>query len=45
MLRLMKTCCTLKVLFLRTLGDRLYVPGHIAILPLSDPVRQAATAA
>ena len=45
MLGLMKTCNKLGVSFFRYLGDRLYVPGTIAIPPLPDLVRQAATTA
>jgi hypothetical protein len=40
---LMKTCSKLKVSFFRYLGDCLHVPGAIAILPLLNLVRQAAT--
>jgi len=45
MLGLMKTCSKLKVSFFRYLGDRLHVPGAIAVPPLPDLVRQAATMA
>ena len=44
-LGLMKTCGKLGVSFLRYLGDRLRVPGAIAIPPLPDLIRQAATTA
>ena len=45
LLGLMKTCSKLKVSFFRYLGDRLHVPGAIAIPPLPDLVRQAIVAA
>jgi len=45
LLGLMKTCRKLKVSFFRYLGDRLHVPGAIAVPPLPDLVRQAATPA
>ena len=44
-LGLMKTCRKLGVSFFRYLGDRLRVPGAIAIPPLPDLIRQAATTA
>jgi len=45
LLGLMKTCSKLGVSFLRYLGDRLHVPGAIAVPSLPDLVRQAATTA
>ena len=45
LLGLMKTCRKLGVSFFRYLGDRLHVPGAVAIPPLPDLVRQAATTA
>jgi len=42
MLGLMKTCSKLGVSFFRYLGDRLHVPGAIAIPSLPNLVRQAA---
>ena len=44
-LGLMKTCNKLGLSFFRYLGDRLRVPGAIAVPPLPDLVRQAATTA
>ena len=44
-LGLMKTCRKLGVSFFRYLGDRLHVPGAIAIPPLPHLIRQAATPA
>ena len=45
LLGLMKTCSKLGVSFFRYLGDRLHVSGAIAIPPLPDLIRQAATTA
>jgi hypothetical protein len=45
LLGLMKTCRKRGVSFFRYLGDRLHVPGAVAIPPLPDLVRQAATTA
>jgi len=45
LLGLTKTCRKLGVSFFRYLGDRLHVPGAVAIPPLPDLVRQAATTA
>lgn len=42
MLGMMKTCGKLGVSFFRYLGDRLRVPGAIAIAPLQDLIRKAA---
>ena len=42
---LLKTCRKLGVSSFRHLGDRLHVPGAIAIPPLPDLIRQAATTA
>ncbi len=44
LLGLMKTCRKLGVSFFRYLGDRLHVPGAIAVPPLPHLVRQAALA-
>jgi Transposase IS66 family len=44
LLGLMKTCGKLGVSFFRYLGDRLHVPGAIAVPPLPELVRQAAQA-
>jgi hypothetical protein len=45
LLGLMKTCRKLGESFFHYLRDRLRVPGAIAIPPLPDLVRQAATTA
>jgi Transposase IS66 family len=45
LLGLMKTCRKLGVSFFRYLGDRLHVPGAIAVPPLPDLVKQAASTA
>ena len=42
LLGLMKTCAKRGVSFFRYLGDRLGIPGAIAVPPLPDLVRQAA---